>query len=89
MFRNCCTLLHQSQCRWSDCDSRSQQNPLPALIGALQTAADYVSETLTKSLYKFKISFRQPNPTHVDFNTKHPDFLDQTHCLLLEDKTKP
>jgi heat-inducible transcriptional repressor len=58
------------------------------LFGALQTAADYVSETLTKSLYKFKISFRQPKPTHVDFKTKHPDFLDRTCCLLLEDKTR-
>ncbi len=63
--------------------------PYRRLFGALQTAADYVSETLTKSLYKFKISFRQPNPTHVDFKTRQPDFLDQTHCLLLEDKTRP
>lgn len=55
--------------------------PYRRLFGALQTAADYVSETLTNSLYKFKISFRQPHPTG------NPDFLDQTRCLLLEDHT--
>ncbi len=50
------------------------------LLGILQTAADCVSETLTRSIYKFKIAFRQPSESN------HP-FLDKTRCLLLENKT--
>jgi heat-inducible transcriptional repressor len=50
------------------------------LFGILQTAADCISESLTRSIYKFKIAFRQPK----DIN--HP-FLDKTPNLLLEDKT--
>lgn len=50
------------------------------LFGILQTATNYISETLTRSIYKYKIAFRKPNE-------QNPPFLDQTHCLLLEDKT--
>jgi heat-inducible transcriptional repressor len=60
--------------------------PYKRLFGTLQTAADYISETLTKSMYKFKITFRQPRNNPLDFKNDYP-FLDQTHCLLLEDKT--
>ncbi|MGH2612521.1 MAG: heat-inducible transcriptional repressor HrcA, partial [Rhabdochlamydiaceae bacterium] len=34
--------------------------PYPKLFGILLTAADAISTSLTKSLYKFKISYRQP-----------------------------
>ncbi len=49
------------------------------LFGVLQTAASYISESLTKSIYKFKITYRQP--------TAAPHFLDRSSCLLLEDKS--
>lgn len=50
------------------------------LFGVLQAAADFMSETLTRSIYKFKIAFRQPTANnHL--------FLEKTRCLLLEDKT--
>lgn len=57
------------------------------LFGILQTASDYISETLTKSMYKFKITFRQPQAAPLDFKNQNPNFRDQTRCLLLEDKT--
>jgi heat-inducible transcriptional repressor len=60
--------------------------PYKRLFGILQTASDVISETLTKSIYKFKITFRQPQPNRIDSKTK--TCLDQTTCLLLEDKTK-
>ncbi|MES2344500.1 MAG: heat-inducible transcriptional repressor HrcA [Chlamydiota bacterium] len=50
------------------------------LFGILQTAADCISVSLTRSIYKFKIAFRKPQ----DIN--HP-FLDKASNLLLEDKT--
>lgn len=50
------------------------------IFGILQTAAECMSESLTKSIYKFKIAFRQPK------DTNHP-FLSKTTSLLLEDKT--
>lgn len=54
--------------------------PYRQLFGILQIATDFISESLTKSLYKHKITFRQPQAD--------TDFLDQTHCLLLEDQTQ-
>jgi heat-inducible transcriptional repressor len=51
--------------------------PYRQLFGLLKTAASYVSESLTRSLYKFKISFRKP----------HPPSINQASCLLLEDQT--
>lgn len=58
--------------------------PYRHLFGVLQIASDLVTESLTRSLYKFKITFRQPKPSSVTFKS---DFLDQTQCLLLENKT--
>jgi heat-inducible transcriptional repressor len=49
------------------------------LFGILQTAAGCISGSLTKSIYKFKITYRQP--------TSSPNFLDQSRCLLLEDQS--
>ncbi|MBX3719123.1 MAG: heat-inducible transcriptional repressor HrcA [Parachlamydiales bacterium] len=58
--------------------------PYRHLFGVLQLASDLITESLTRSLYKFKITFRQPKPASVAFQS---DFKDQTQCLLLEDKT--
>lgn len=46
------------------------------LFGIMHYATDLISESLTRSLYKHKITFRQPKT----------DFLDQTQCLLLENQ---
>lgn len=59
--------------------------PYRRLFGILKTASDLISESLTRSLYKFKISFRQPRPTHIEFQP-HSSMIDQAQCLLLEDK---
>lgn len=51
--------------------------PYRELFGQLQHIADAISASLTKSVYKFKISFRRPSPSNLEF-----------HTLLLEDQTK-
>ena len=51
--------------------------PYKRLFGILETASEYISESLTRSSYKFKIAFRQPNQAHE---------IDKTPCMLLEDK---
>jgi heat-inducible transcriptional repressor len=61
--------------------------PYRELFGQLQQIADSISASLTKSVYKFKISFRNPKPFDLEFQKNHPRFLDQSHTLLLEDQT--
>lgn len=61
--------------------------PYRELFGQLQHIADAVSQSLTKSVYKFKISFRMPKPSNLEFQKNHPGFLDQSQTLLLEDQT--
>src|SRR5262249_3367619 len=51
--------------------------PYRRLFGILQASSEYISKTLTSSMYKFKIAFRQPTAPHLDFKNH----------LLLEDKT--
>jgi heat-inducible transcriptional repressor len=57
-----------------------QRIPYRRLFGILEVTSHCISETLTKSIYKFKISYRQPKPT---FN---PDLLKSPHGLFLEDQ---
>ena len=47
--------------------------PYRKLFGLLQTASEIISQSLAKSLYKFKITFRQPETFGLE-------------CLLLENK---
>ncbi|MBS0620964.1 MAG: heat-inducible transcriptional repressor HrcA [Verrucomicrobia bacterium] len=54
--------------------------PYRHLFGQLEHIAALISESLTKSVYKHKISFRSPKPSHLEFKKGHPG-------LLLEDKT--
>jgi heat-inducible transcriptional repressor len=61
--------------------------PYRELFGQLLHIAESISESLTKSIYKFKISFRIPKPSSLEFQKNHPGFLDRSHILLLEDKT--
>jgi heat-inducible transcriptional repressor len=61
--------------------------PYRELFGQLQQIAETISDSLTKSVYKFKISFRSPKPSNLEFHKSHPGFLDQSQTMLLEDKT--
>jgi heat-inducible transcriptional repressor len=61
--------------------------PYRELFGQLQQIADSISASLTKSVYKFKISFRSPKPFNLEFHKNHSGFLDQSQTLLLEDQT--
>lgn len=51
--------------------------PYRKLFGILQHTAEAVSDTLTKSIYKFKITFRQPEAQMISAHSQH---------LLLENK---
>ena len=52
--------------------------PYRTLFGALQFFSDEMTKVLTKSLVKFKLSFRQPR--------SHGKMIDQTSIKLLENK---
>lgn len=56
-----------------------QRMPYKRLFGLLQAASEYISETLTRSMYKFKITFREPKAAPVEFKQDPINFL-------LEDK---
>lgn len=58
--------------------------PYRDLFAQLQQIADSISASLTKSVYKFKISFRNPKPSHLEFQKTHSGFLDQSQTLLLD-----
>lgn len=60
--------------------------PYRELFGQLQHISDCISESLTKSIYKFKISFRSPKTSQLELEQKHPGFLNQSQTLLLENK---
>lgn len=57
--------------------------PYRELFGLMQSASEAISDSLTRSIYKFKITFRQPKTADVEFKKGHT----HTHHLLLEDKT--
>jgi heat-inducible transcriptional repressor len=42
--------------------------PYKRLFALMNTASEMISTSLTQSLYKFKISYRRPNSTQLDFN---------------------
>lgn len=61
--------------------------PYRHLFGQLQQAAETISYSLTKSVYKFKITFRNPTPSSVELKKDPSGFQIQSHCLLLENRT--
>jgi len=58
--------------------------PYKHLFGVLKAASEAIGASLTKSLYKFKISFRQPTTSYVE-NKNQP--FSSNNSLLIEDKT--
>jgi len=55
--------------------------PYRSLIALLKTAQEALSETLTSSLYKFKITFRKPKPSQIELENQSRSF-----GLLIENK---
>ncbi len=53
--------------------------PYRELFGQLLQISESISDSLTKSVYKYKISFRSPSPANLEFQ-------DQSRALLLESK---
>lgn len=62
--------------------------PYRQLFGIMKTAGDIISETLTKSLYKFKITFRKPSSMQIELENKTPSFVNKTKGFLLENKER-
>ena len=60
--------------------------PYKDLFAVLKTASDAIGASLTKSLYKFKISFRQPLAPYLQNQQKNFSSKESTPHLL-EDKT--
>jgi heat-inducible transcriptional repressor len=57
------------------------------LFGQMEQIAQAISDSLTKSVYKFKISFRSPNPLNLELQNNGTALLDQSHTLLLENQS--
>jgi len=55
--------------------------PYRRLFGILRLASEYISETLARSLYKFRIEYRQP--------AREGLYLSQGERKLLEGKSTP
>ncbi|MCI0382673.1 MAG: heat-inducible transcriptional repressor HrcA [Chlamydiae bacterium] len=58
------------------------------LFSILKASSEYISETLTALLYKFKITFRQPTSPSIGISAKKTTFIDQSDRLFLENKGK-
>jgi heat-inducible transcriptional repressor len=60
--------------------------PYRTLFSILRLFSENVSETLTRNIYKFKISFRQPEPGKLYLQKEENRFIGQSRLILLEDK---
>lgn len=60
--------------------------PYRALFVALKLFSECVSETLTRNIYKFKISYRQPETGNLYLQKGDKRFIGQSCPILLEDK---
>ncbi len=60
--------------------------PYRTCFAALHQVSTYISETLTKMLYKYKITFRQPNQLTHYIEDAEKKLLSKSNAILLEDK---
>lgn len=67
------------------CPSRA---PYKKLFAVLKAASEVISISLTKSLYKFKISYRRPQLAELDFNEQSSLLSRQEIGYFLEDQTQ-
>lgn len=58
--------------------------PYAELFQLLQAFAESISEALTRSIYKYKISFRQPQQESLDILKAEHRLLGHSHFMLLE-----
>lgn len=58
------------------------------LFSYLRLFSNCVSEALTRSVYKYKINFRQPQTDHLYLQKEEYHLLGQSRLMLLEDKSK-
>jgi len=61
--------------------------PYPKIFGILHNFSQILSEVLTRNLYKYKITFRQPKSEQVEMQSSHPKLIEQSDFPQLEDKT--
>lgn len=62
--------------------------PYRQLFGQLRVFSQYVSEALTNDIYKFKISFRQPQTNSPYLEQEESAFIEKNGPILLEDQSK-
>jgi len=60
--------------------------PYRLLFSTMRAFSDCISQTLTRIIYKFKISFRQPESGKLNFEKQENKLLNQSRLMLLEDK---
>ncbi|WP_068467328.1 heat-inducible transcriptional repressor HrcA [Candidatus Protochlamydia phocaeensis] len=60
--------------------------PYQTLFQVLREFSENVSETLTRNIYKFKISFRQPETNMLYLQKEEHRLIGQSRLMLLEDK---
>ncbi len=59
----------------------------PKLFGIMRAFSRFLSEALTRNLYKYKLRYRQPSMQHIDLQENCSLGLNQVDALTLEDKT--
>ena len=62
--------------------------PYRWLFNLLRLFSDNVSETLTRNIYKFKVSFRQPDKSVLYLQKEEQRLIGQSRLMLLEDKRR-
>ena len=62
--------------------------PYRKLFPTLLAFSDSISQSLTRNVYKFKLSFRQPDERQTYFGKAENRLLSQTNLILLEDKSR-
>ncbi len=60
--------------------------PYQTIYSTLRLFSEIVSETLTRNIYKFKISFRQPERGELYLQKEEHRLIGQSRLILLEDK---
>jgi heat-inducible transcriptional repressor len=60
--------------------------PYKKVFGIMKTASELMSDTLTRSVYKYKITFRRPHPAQLECGAKQDNFINPSGHMLLEEK---
>lgn len=60
--------------------------PYPEIFGMIRSFVASISEALTRNIYKFKITFRQPHAGTYALRKEEYRLVDQSHLKLLEVK---